>query len=200
MSCSCAGEGARECVEHRCRTCEGVGLVAGGHCPNCAGVLDGIVQGDVLRVLATLPRNTFPLPRATPPRPPPPAPKPPPEPGKEGRSRPLAVVVRDAHEVLRGIDADRLPPLTGLLPTAARRDADVSVPLATQDGRPVLALWRIGLGKAAVWTSDLRVHHRAWRRPVRPHRGPGWDAPGALDGTGSVLPARASGVHRAALP
>ena len=107
------------------------------------------------RVLATLPRRKSPRPPAAPPKPPPPAPKPPPEPKKEAPPRPLNVVVRDPHEVLKGIDAARLPPLGAILSAAPRPNADVSVPLATPDGRPVLALWRTGLGKAAVWTSDL---------------------------------------------
>jgi Mg-chelatase subunit ChlD len=90
---------------------------------------------------------------APPPTPPPPPPPPPPEPPKGGGSTLVPVVVRQPHEILQGIEARSLPPLHGRLGAAAREKVDV--PLATPDGRPVLALRRVGLGKTAVWTSDL---------------------------------------------
>lgn len=82
----------------------------------------------------------------------PPSPAPAPAPG-EKTGAPMRVVVRDDHEILRGIEREGLPPLHGLLGAAAR--AAAAVPLATPDGRPVLALQRVGLGKTAVWASDL---------------------------------------------
>src|SRR5204862_7641088 len=63
------------------------------------------------------------------------------------------VVLKDAHEILAGIDGKSLPGLKGRLTAAARPKADV--PLATADGQAVLALGRLGLGKTAVWASDL---------------------------------------------
>ncbi|MHC4605425.1 MAG: vWA domain-containing protein, partial [Planctomycetota bacterium] len=90
----------------------------------------------------------------------PPMPRPeedpgPPEPGAPtGTGRTIVVAVRDEHDVLRGIDRDAIPPLDGALAGKAR--ATAFVPLAAEDGTPVLAAWRYGLGKVAVWTSDLR--------------------------------------------
>jgi hypothetical protein len=63
------------------------------------------------------------------------------------------VVMGDPHEALTGIDPKTLPGLRGLLASVARPKADLL--LMTRDKKPVLALWRRGLGKTAVWTSDL---------------------------------------------
>ncbi len=61
--------------------------------------------------------------------------------------------ILDEHEVLRGIDRDGFPPLNGALGGSARETA--FVPVGDADDRPLLAIWRFGLGKAAVWMSDL---------------------------------------------
>ena len=66
--------------------------------------------------------------------------------------RAIEVVVKDEHEVLRGVVRD-FKPLTGAL--AARARAGAVVPLASKDGDPLLAVWRFDLGKAAVWCADL---------------------------------------------
>ncbi|HEV8394092.1 MAG TPA: VWA domain-containing protein [Vicinamibacterales bacterium] len=69
-----------------------------------------------------------------------------------------------AHPVLTGIDTTALPSLGGYVVSVARAGADVAVrsPL----GDPILALWRRGLGKVAVYTADLRspwsAALRAW--------------------------------------
>lgn len=82
---------------------------------------------------------------------------PPPEPQPSGPqpSEPLhktLVRVRDAHEAISGIDSRSLPPLDGYLP--AKEKPLARVPLEAEDRSPILALWRYGLGKVAVWTSD----------------------------------------------
>lgn len=109
------------------------------------------------RVLDRVPRNDkapAAAPSVKPPVPAPPAP-PPPMPSPEAEKPVLLpVVVKDPHEALQQIAVGSLPSLRGILPASARA-GKVEVPLATQDGRPVLALWRVGLGKVAVWTSDL---------------------------------------------
>lgn len=56
--------------------------------------------------------------------------------------------------VLRGIDAAALPPLQGYNGTTPKGTARVS--LGTPRGDPLLATWQYGLGRAAVWTSDLK--------------------------------------------
>lgn len=61
--------------------------------------------------------------------------------------------VLEAHEVLWDGMPAALPALRGILPTK-RREGTI-VPLASEEKRPILAVGRVGLGKAAVWTSDL---------------------------------------------
>jgi hypothetical protein len=47
-----------------------------------------------------------------------------------------------------------LSPLRGLVLTSPKPSPNVSVPLVTSDGDPVLAHWQAGLGRVAVFTSD----------------------------------------------
>jgi uncharacterized protein YegL len=92
-----------------------------------------------------------PAPPADPKPAPDPAP-PPPEavaPGAGGK-----VAFKDDHEVIRGIPKEPAPPpLKGALAGTARKTS--YVPLAFEDGAPALALWRFGLGRTAVWMSDI---------------------------------------------
>jgi hypothetical protein len=56
--------------------------------------------------------------------------------------------------VLRGLDPLNLPPLLGYNGTSAKKTARLD--LITPRGDPLLASWQYGLGRAAVWTSDLK--------------------------------------------
>jgi len=56
--------------------------------------------------------------------------------------------------VLRGLDAASLPALLGYNGTTAKRTARLD--LITPRGDPLLASWQYGLGRAAVWTSDMK--------------------------------------------
>ncbi|MEJ2710398.1 MAG: VWA domain-containing protein, partial [Anaerolineales bacterium] len=56
--------------------------------------------------------------------------------------------------VLRGLDAASLPALLGYNGTTAKRTARLD--LITPRGDPLLASWQYGLGRAAVWTSDVK--------------------------------------------
>ena len=56
--------------------------------------------------------------------------------------------------VLRGIDANNLPPLLGYNGTSPKKTARLD--LITPRGDPLLASWQYGLGRAAAWTSDLK--------------------------------------------
>ncbi len=89
-----------------------------------------------------------PTPTAAPTPPPVPTPAPPP---------PLAarpVRFKDPHEAMNGIPRDPAPPpLSGAI--AARARPTAVVPLAFEDGAPVLAAWRYGLGRCAYWASDV---------------------------------------------
>ncbi len=106
---------------------------------------------EVRQTLGSVPRTNDAL-APSPPTPPPPPP-PTETPSSGAGTSPLPVVLREPHEILQGLDVKALPPLRGRLAAAAR--PKVEAPLGTPDGQPVLALWRVGLGKSAVWTSDL---------------------------------------------
>jgi uncharacterized membrane protein len=58
-------------------------------------------------------------------------------------------------EILRGLDAGRLPDLLGYNATTAKGTATVA--LLTQRDDPLLAQWQYGLGRAVAWTSDARA-------------------------------------------
>ncbi|MCO5165725.1 MAG: VWA domain-containing protein [Planctomycetes bacterium] len=73
-------------------------------------------------------------------------------------------VVRAAR-ALDGVAFDQGPTLTGLQPAEARAAAEVL--LAGPDDRPLLAVWDVGHGRAAAWTSDAGAR---WARACV-----GWD-------------------------
>jgi Mg-chelatase subunit ChlD/uncharacterized membrane protein len=117
-----------------------------------------LILNETQKVVATLPKddkNTpppAPAPKKAESQPPVPPPlPPPPTPDKTPPLQP--VVLKDPHEILAGIDGRSLPGLRGRLGATAKPKADV--PLAVRDGQAVLALGRLGLGKTAVWASDL---------------------------------------------
>ena len=66
--------------------------------------------------------------------------------------RPVARALH--HEVARGNVLDAVPVLDGYVATTARRGADVLLEGPAQD--PVLAAWRFGLGRSAVFTSEVK--------------------------------------------
>ncbi len=57
-------------------------------------------------------------------------------------------------DLLRGVDIDAAPPLGGFLPTRVKSGAEEILRLS--NGKPLLVRWRLGSGKVAVWTSDLK--------------------------------------------
>ncbi|MDP9468527.1 MAG: VWA domain-containing protein, partial [Chloroflexota bacterium] len=63
-------------------------------------------------------------------------------------------VPSSASEILRGLDAGRLPNLLGYNATTAKGTATVALLTARDD--PLLAQWQYGLGRAVAWTSDTR--------------------------------------------
>ena len=79
-------------------------------------------------------------------------------------------------QALRGIDWSATPYLLGYVQTRARRRAEVL--LETERGDPLLARWRLGLGRVAVFTSDVknrwavewvrnRVYPQFWAQVIR---------------------------------
>jgi Mg-chelatase subunit ChlD len=61
------------------------------------------------------------------------------------------------HPILAGVNRSQLPSLHGYVISAARPGADTILLSHLDD--PLLAAWRLGLGRVAVFTSDLRT---AW--------------------------------------
>jgi len=56
--------------------------------------------------------------------------------------------------VMQGLDPRTMPPLLGYNGTSAKKTARLD--LITPRGDPLLASWQYGLGRATVWTSDLK--------------------------------------------
>lgn len=67
---------------------------------------------------------------------------------------PFQPVPSASSEILRGLDAGRLPVLLGYNATTAKGTATVALLTGRDD--PLLAQWQYGLGRAAAWTSDAR--------------------------------------------
>lgn len=57
-------------------------------------------------------------------------------------------------DLLRGVDVEAAPSLGGFLPTRLKPGAEEVLRLS--NGKPLLVRWRLGQGKVAVWTSDLK--------------------------------------------
>lgn len=63
-------------------------------------------------------------------------------------------VVKHRSAAFRGLDVDKLPELRGFVSSKARDHAEVL--LASPSGAPLLVRWQYGLGKAVVFTSDVK--------------------------------------------
>lgn len=72
--------------------------------------------------------------------------------GEQFREEEFVPLVRTASALLRGIDADRLPALGGMNLVTIRTGADEL--LVAPYGAPLLARWRYGRGRTAVFTAD----------------------------------------------
>lgn len=57
-------------------------------------------------------------------------------------------------DLLRGVELEAAPALGGFLPTRVKPGAEEILRLS--NGKPLLVRWRLGQGKVAVWTSDLK--------------------------------------------
>jgi hypothetical protein len=66
----------------------------------------------------------------------------------------LPQVVR-ATSILDGIDMAQAPPLLGFVATRSKPTSEVI--LSTENGEPLLAWWRYGLGKTVAFTSDVKA-------------------------------------------
>ncbi len=72
--------------------------------------------------------------------------------------RPL--VNHRSHEILQEIDWGKVPPLEGYVATSPKATADVLLLSPGKD--PILAVWRYGLGRAAIFASDLKAKWGIW--------------------------------------
>ena len=74
--------------------------------------------------------------------------------------------VSDSHEILKGIDVSRIPPMEGLVRTTAKPLSRTV--LASDEEEPVLAASGAGLGRSVVWTAELDERFAPlWTRMVR---------------------------------
>ncbi|MGE3275835.1 MAG: VWA domain-containing protein [Vicinamibacterales bacterium] len=64
------------------------------------------------------------------------------------------VVVRDPSVIFNGVPMETAPPILGYTRTRARDNAEVL--LATASGDPLLARWQYGLGRTALFASDVK--------------------------------------------
>jgi len=71
--------------------------------------------------------------------------------------------VRSPHPALAGLDPAALPPLAGIAASQPRAAAWVPIETA-EDARPLLAEWRVGAGRVAVFAADFDGEGaKAWR-------------------------------------
>ncbi|MCC6621549.1 MAG: VWA domain-containing protein [Deltaproteobacteria bacterium] len=79
-------------------------------------------------------------------------------------------------QIFRGLDMAQAPSLVGYVSTRAKPRAEVL--MTSHIGEPILARWRLGLGKVVVWTSDVKSkwalfwlkwpgYAKFWRQLVR---------------------------------
>ncbi|MCH9674497.1 MAG: VWA domain-containing protein, partial [Gammaproteobacteria bacterium] len=67
------------------------------------------------------------------------------------------------HEIMRGFDWDNVPSLDGYVATTAKGSAETL--LSSHRDDPLVAVWRYGLGRAAVFTSEYKTRWGAdWLR------------------------------------
>lgn len=96
----------------------------------------------------------------------------------ETRFRPKVTPRFRGLQMFSGMDLAAAPPLLGYVSTRAKPQAEVL--MTTHLGEPLLARWRLGLGRVVVWTSDVKSrwsqlwlawpgYAKFWRQVVRDH-------------------------------
>jgi hypothetical protein len=80
--------------------------------------------------------------------------------GEQFREEEFVPLVRTLSPLLRGVDANRLPPVGGMNLVTVRTGAEEL--LVAPYGAPLLAQWRYGRGRTAVFTADSGAH---WAGP-----------------------------------
>ena len=80
--------------------------------------------------------------------------------GKTLQEQPFLPIVKKSVEAFKGIDFEKAPRLLGYVVTKAKPTAEVLLTESWTD-EPLLARWQYGLGKAAVFTSDVKTRWAA---------------------------------------
>jgi Ca-activated chloride channel family protein len=76
--------------------------------------------------------------------------------GKTLQEQPFLPVVKKSVEAFKGIDFEKAPRLLGYVVTKAKPTAEVLLTESWTD-EPLLARWQYGLGKSAIFTSDVKT-------------------------------------------
>jgi hypothetical protein len=76
--------------------------------------------------------------------------------GKTLQEQPFVPVVKKDVEAFKGVDFGKAPRLLGYVVTKAKPTAEVLLTESWADD-PLLARWQYGLGKAAIFTSDVKT-------------------------------------------
>jgi Ca-activated chloride channel homolog len=111
--------------------------------------------------------------------------------GKTLKEDPFKPTVKKEVEVFTGVDFKKAPPLLGYVAARPKDTAEILLEHQQEDQHhPILARWQYGLGKTAVFTSDLKDRWAAnwinwdgygkfWsqliRETMRPHDSEGFD-------------------------
>jgi hypothetical protein len=80
--------------------------------------------------------------------------------GKTLQEQPFLPIVKKSVEAFKGIDFEKAPRLLGYVVTKAKPTAEVLLTESWTD-EPLLARWQYGLGKAAIFTSDVKTRWAA---------------------------------------
>ncbi len=80
--------------------------------------------------------------------------------GKTLQEQPFLPILKKNVEAFKGIDFEKAPRLLGYVVTKAKPTAEVLLTESWTD-EPLLARWQYGLGKAAIFTSDVKTRWAA---------------------------------------
>jgi hypothetical protein len=76
--------------------------------------------------------------------------------GKTLQEQPFLPILKKSVEAFKGIDFEKAPRLLGYVVTKPKPTAEVLLTESWTD-EPLLARWQYGLGKAAIFTSDVKT-------------------------------------------
>lgn len=77
-------------------------------------------------------------------------------------SRAITPKIIERHPILNGIDQEDIPAVSGYVATGLKKNSTLLMDI--NDGDPFLAIWQVGLGRSAVFTTDLMRWGPDWLR------------------------------------